>query len=201
MLSDTLNKRRRVVVSGSSGLGMSFVAAFYRRNYAVFTCARDASKLRSLETRYLGLSSGRFRSRHEFRDKGLINPSNSRFAHQQRRWVARNRLTRGDLQDLDITAELGANLEGAIHLIGEFLPGLRRAGKASIVIVSSGYALAPATRAPIYSAAKAEGGSAQLEQIAAPAARAALHHVTEVATASCWYARRSASPGRENVSR
>jgi uncharacterized oxidoreductase len=35
------------------------------------------------------------------------------------------------------------------------LPGLRRAGKASIVIVSSGYALAPATRAPICSAAKA----------------------------------------------
>ncbi|MBV8321381.1 MAG: SDR family NAD(P)-dependent oxidoreductase [Hyphomicrobiales bacterium] len=42
-----------------------------------------------------------------------------------------------------------------MHLVGGFLPGLRRAGKASIIIVSSGYALAPATRAPIYSASKA----------------------------------------------
>src|SRR5208283_3521295 len=47
------------------------------------------------------------------------------------------------------------NLDGAIHLISGFLPGLKRAARASIVIVSSGYGLAPSTRAPIYSASKA----------------------------------------------
>jgi uncharacterized oxidoreductase len=53
--------------------------------------------------------------------------------------------TRRDLLNLDLLAELRCNLDGAIHLIREFLPGLRRAGRASIIIVSSGYALAPAT--------------------------------------------------------
>jgi len=59
------------------------------------------------------------------------------------------------LQNQDLTADFRSNLDGVIHLVGGFLPGLRRVGKASIIIVSSGYALAPATCAPIYSASKA----------------------------------------------
>jgi uncharacterized oxidoreductase len=59
------------------------------------------------------------------------------------------------LATLDLTSEIRINLEGAIRLISGFIPGLRRADRASIIVVSSGYALAPATRAPIYSASKA----------------------------------------------
>ena len=50
---------------------------------------------------------------------------------------------------------LEINTEGAIHLVAEFLPALRVAKTASILVVSSGYGLAPATRAPVYSASKA----------------------------------------------
>ena len=63
--------------------------------------------------------------------------------------------TTDNLLSLDLTAEIRSNLDGAIHLIAGFVPGLKRAAPASIIIVSSGYALAPTTRAPIYSASKA----------------------------------------------
>jgi uncharacterized oxidoreductase len=58
-------------------------------------------------------------------------------------------------QGADLHSEIRTNLEGPINLLAAFLPALLKAGKASVVIVSSGYALAPPTRAPIYSASKA----------------------------------------------
>jgi uncharacterized oxidoreductase len=62
--------------------------------------------------------------------------------------------TSNDPLGLVLTAEIRSNLDGPIHLIAGFLPGLKRAAPASIIIVSSGYALAPTARAPIYSARK-----------------------------------------------
>ena len=149
-----------VVSGGSSGIGKAFVAALRGRGYAVVTCGRDPAKLRRLEAEYPGVETrvvdvsdaggvrafaGEVLAAHPRIDLLISNAGGLReidFAGET-------------LPSLDLTAEIRSNLEGAIHLISGFLPGLRLAGRASIIIVSSGYGLAPATRAPIYSASKA----------------------------------------------
>jgi uncharacterized oxidoreductase len=55
----------------------------------------------------------------------------------------------------ELLSEVEINLGGPIQFIASFLPALRAAAPSNIIVVSSGYAFAPATRAPIYSAAKA----------------------------------------------
>lgn len=158
---DDVNPRPVAVVSGgSSGIGLAFVAALHRRGYAVATCGRDAAKLQRLGADYPGveghvadvsdpMAMRRFASSvlsaHPTIDLLVSNAGGLREIN----------FAGGDLHDLDLTAEVRSNLDGAIYLVRDFLPGLRRGGKASIIIVSSGYALAPSTRAPIYSASKA----------------------------------------------
>jgi uncharacterized oxidoreductase len=149
-----------VVSGGSSGIGKAFVTALRARGYAVVTCGRDPEKLRRLESEYPGVECHAV----DVADASAMRAFSSAVlsAHPRIALLISNAgglreidFTREDLQDLDLTAEIRSNLDGAIHLISGFLPGLKRAGRASIVIVSSGYGLAPATRAPIYSASKA----------------------------------------------
>ena len=149
-----------VVSGGSSGIGKAFVAALRARDYTVVTCARDPAKLKQLEAENPGVEchpvdvssasavrtfSNAVLSAHPRIDLLISNAGGIREID----------FTKDDLQSLDLTAEIRSNLDGAIHLIAGFLPGLKRTGRASIIIVSSGYGLAPATRAPIYSASKA----------------------------------------------
>src|SRR5580704_1685851 len=58
MLSETLNKRRRVaVVSGSSGLSMSFVCRVLSTKLRGVHLRARRVQMRSLETRYPGMKS------------------------------------------------------------------------------------------------------------------------------------------------
>ncbi len=149
-----------VVSGGSSGIGKAFVAALRARGCAVVTCGRDAQKLSQLTTEYPGVECRPV----DVSDAAAMRAfaSDVPAAHPRIDLLISNAgglreidFTRDGLQSLDLTAEIRSNLDGAIHLISGFLPGLKRAGRASIVIVSSGYGLTPATRAPIYSASKA----------------------------------------------
>ena len=149
-----------VVSGGSSGIGKAFVEALRERGYAVVTCGRDREKLRRLEAEFPGVEFDAVDVADASAMRAFSNAVLS--AHPRIDLLVGNAgslreidFTREDLQSLDLTAEIRSNLDGAIHLISGFLPGLKRAGRASIVIVSSGYGLAPATRAPIYSASKA----------------------------------------------
>ena len=152
--------RVAVVSGGSSGIGKAFVTALRARGYAVVTCGRDADKLRRLEaecpgveTHAVDVSDGA--AVRAFASKVLAARPKIDLLISNAGGLREIDFTRDDLESLDLTAEIRSNLDGAIHLIAGFLPGLKRAGHASIVIVSSGYGLAPATRAPIYSASKA----------------------------------------------
>ncbi len=149
-----------VVSGGSSGIGKAFVTALRARGYAVVTCGRDPEKLRRLESEYPGVECHAVDVSDASAMQAFSNAVLS--AHPRIDLLISNAgglreidFTSDNLQSLDLTAEIRSNLDGAIHLISGFLPGLKRAGRASIVIVSSGYGLAPATRAPIYSASKA----------------------------------------------
>ena len=149
-----------VVSGGSSGIGKAFVAALQEMGYAVVTCGRHAQKLDQLKAEHPGVECHAV----DVSDAAAMRVFASEVlaAHPRIDLLISNAgglreidFTADDLQSLDLTAEIRSNLDGAIHLISGFLPGLKRAGRASIVIVSSGYGLAPATRAPIYSASKA----------------------------------------------
>jgi len=149
-----------VVSGGSSGIGKAFVAALHARGYAVVTCGRDPEKLKRLEAEFPGVEGhvvdvSDASTMRRFADAALTVHPRVDLLISNAGGLREIDFTSEALASLDLTAEIHANLDGAIHLISGFLPGLRRAGRASIIIVSSGYALAPATRAPIYSASKA----------------------------------------------
>jgi uncharacterized oxidoreductase len=160
MNSGTAKQKVAVVSGGSSGIGRALVAALCKEGYRVLTCGRDAAKLRQLEKEVPGVTgyvcdvSDREAVRHlaanVFDEYPAIDVLISNAGGLKEIDFAAP-----DLDSVDLTAELRINLEGAIHLVAAFMPGLRRAAPASILVVSSGYALAPATRAPIYSASKA----------------------------------------------
>jgi uncharacterized oxidoreductase len=125
-----------VVSGGSSGIGRALVAQLHGEGWAVHACGRDVRKLQQLERDFPGVRTAAC----DVTDRQAVRA----FARSVQA-----------ASPVDVTADLRVNTEGAIHLIAEFLPALRHASRASILIVSSGYALAPATRAPIYSASKA----------------------------------------------
>ena len=149
-----------VVSGGSSGIGKAFVAALIARGHTVVTCARDVAKVGRLEAEHPGVETHVVDVSDAAAMRALAREVLA--AHPKIDLVVSNAggmreidFTRDDLDSLDLTAEIRSNLDGAIHLIAGFLPGLKRAGRGAIVIVSSGYGLAPATRAPVYSASKA----------------------------------------------
>ena len=62
----------------------------------------------------------------------------------------------GSVGDERIAQEIAVNLTGPILLTRRHLPLLRFQLRALIIVITSGYALLPATRAPTYSASKAD---------------------------------------------
>ncbi|MGH7836685.1 MAG: SDR family NAD(P)-dependent oxidoreductase, partial [Candidatus Binataceae bacterium] len=149
-----------MVSGGSSGIGQAFVEELHRRGYQVIFCGRDENKLRAVEARRPGARGFVC----DVTDKASV----LKFAravleqHPSVDLVVSNAgglhevdFTAIDVATADLAAELRLNLEGAVHFIAAFLPGLRKAAPSALMVISSGYALAPATRAPLYSAAKA----------------------------------------------
>jgi len=156
-----MNSQRIAVISGgSSGIGRAFVERLSREGYRVFFCGRDVAKLRAVEASNPGT-------------RGVVCDVTDKASVLAFAEVVLSGLTAVDMlisnagsaRDIDfgaidaaatdLSGELRSNLEGAVNVIAAFLPGLRRATRPALVVITSGYALAPATRAPLYSAAKA----------------------------------------------
>lgn len=156
----THSAKTAVISGGSSGIGRAFVASLHADGWQVCTCGRDAAKLAALERDFPGV----FTMVCDVADRTAVR----RFAQQVESRAASIDLlisNAGGLREinfatanlamLDLSGELRGNLEGAVNLIAEFLPGLRAQAGGRLLVVSSGYALAPTLRAPLYSAAKA----------------------------------------------
>lgn len=149
-----------MVSGGSSGIGQAFVEELHRRGYRVLFCGRDPKKLRFVESRCPGTRG----LVCDVADKASVlalassvlaeNPcidlliSNAGGSHE----IDFNAI---DAATADLSSDIRINLEGNVNLIAAFLPGLRKAKSPALLVVTSGYALAPASRAPLYSAAKA----------------------------------------------
>ncbi len=149
-----------VISGGSSGIGRAFVAALHARGDRVFACGRDADRLRRLERDHPGV-------------RGLVCDVADARAVQGFVGAVLDETPRidllvsnaGVLRTLDFAdpgigaaapdLEIGTNLGGAVQLVASAMPGLLAAAPSRIVVVGSGYGLAPWTAAPVYSASKA----------------------------------------------
>jgi len=152
--------RVAVVSGGSSGIGRALVSQLHGEGWTVHACGRDAGKLARLQQDLPGVQvqvcdvTDRLAVRG-FARRVLQQAGNVQLLVSNAGGAREIDFTAADLDAVDLTADLRNNTEGAVNLIAEFLPALRRSKAAAILVVSSGYALAPATRAPLYSASKA----------------------------------------------
>jgi len=157
-----LNAEQKIAVisGGSSGIGRAFVAALHEAGWRICASGRDAEKLRQLERDFPGVRT----IVCDVADRDAVATAAAAILGEEPRidllisnagGLVEIDFTTPALGDLDLTAEIRSNLIGAIDWIAAFLPGLRRASEGRIIIVGSGYGVAPVTRAPVYSAAKA----------------------------------------------
>jgi uncharacterized oxidoreductase len=159
---DGMTWRDRVVVvtGGSSGIGREFAVRLAAEGAKVIACARNETALRELQAECPLIEVVRcdvsvradllvletvIRDRHGRLDV-LINNAGI---------MERVDLLDGSVSDERIAQEIAVNLTGPILLTRTLLPLLRAGRNPLIVMVTSGYALLPATRAPTYSATKA----------------------------------------------
>lgn len=154
--------RNRVVVvtGGNSGIGRAFVERLAAGGARIVACGRNQASLQELQNRHPTVEAFRcdiatcqdvlalvraVRDRHGCLD-ALINNAGV---------MEQVNLLDGSVSDDRIAYEIGVNLTGTILLTRRFLPLLLASRDPVIVMISSGYALIPATRAPTYSASKA----------------------------------------------
>ena len=160
-MATAADKERVAVISGgSSGIGRSFVAALHAEGYQIFTCGRDEEKLRRVEMEFPGVQTFVC----DMADVDAIRAF-AAFVQSSRPGIDLLVSNAGLMREVDFSdpaiasaellSEVEINLGGPIQLIASFMPALRAAAPSNIIVVSSGYAFAPATRAPVYSAAKA----------------------------------------------
>lgn len=152
--------RVTLVTGGNSGIGRAFVEKLAMANAKVIACGRNQDTLQQLQREHPGVEAVRcniaeredvlalaqyIETRHSRLD-ALIN--NAAIMEQVD-------LLGDSISDDRIAHEIAVNLVGTILLTRRFLPLLRSSHCPMIVMITSGYALLPATRAPTYSASKA----------------------------------------------
>jgi uncharacterized oxidoreductase len=149
-----------VVTGGTSGVGRAFVVRLAAEGAKVIACARNEMALRELEMRNPAIEV--FRCNVTARMDVLALKETIRDRHGRIDVLINNAgimeqldLLDGSVADERIAREIAINPTGPILLTRTFLPLLLSGRSALIVMITSGYALLPATRAPTYSATKA----------------------------------------------
>lgn len=149
-----------LVTGGTSGIGRAFVVRLAAEGAKVITCARDESALHELQTHHPEIET--FRCDVSARTDVLALQEAIQGRHGRIDVLINNAGIMEQLDLLDrsvrderIALEVAVNLTGPILLTRTFLPLLRSGSNSLIIMITSGYALLPATRAPTYSATKA----------------------------------------------
>jgi uncharacterized oxidoreductase len=157
---DSYRDRIVLVTGGNSGIGKAFVARFVAAGAKVIACGRNEATLRALKAAHPGVEAKRCDIASHPERHALVE-----WVSQQcgRLDVLVNNagvmeqvdVLSANVDDAAITREIAINLTAPIMLTRQSLPLLKRGTQPLILMVTSGYALLPARRAPIYSATKA----------------------------------------------
>ena len=160
--SDGRAWRDRVVVvtGGTSGIGREFAVRLAAEGAKVIACARNAVALRELHSHCPQIEAIRCdvtvapdvlaleAAIQDLYGRVDVLINNAGIMEQVD-------LLHRSVSDERIAQEIAVNLTGPILLTRRLLPLLRSGRNPMIIMVTSGYALLPATRAPTYSATKA----------------------------------------------
>ncbi|UJD89868.1 SDR family NAD(P)-dependent oxidoreductase [Rahnella aquatilis] len=154
------SNRRALVTGGSSGIGLAIATALSAAGARVGITGRDRVRLERAQIQAGAAWSlhGDLSSR-EGRD-ALVAKVSADEAGLDLLVNNAGLMLQPDLLDggeslYDLETEIITNLVAPIDLSVRLMPLLRKSNAGSIVMVSSGYALTPADRAPTYSASKA----------------------------------------------
>jgi uncharacterized oxidoreductase len=154
--------RNRVVLvtGGNSGIGRTFAERLAAGGAEVIVCGRNEITLQDLQNQNPAIVP--FRCDITVRQEVLALAKSIQDRYGKLDVLINNAgimeqvdLLDESVSDDRITYEIAVNLTGAIILTRRLLPLLRMGRDPLIVMISSGYALLPATRAPTYSASKA----------------------------------------------
>jgi uncharacterized oxidoreductase len=156
-----LSDRTVLVTGGASGIGLALTEALLERGNRVIVCGRSATRLAAARERLPALVTipcdlGRADERQRLA-KVLADDHPSLDVVVNNAGVMNRIDLRGDVDEVMrvAEAELATNLVAPIHLTLLLLPQLQRQTEAAIVNVGSGFAYAPGSPVPIYSASKA----------------------------------------------
>jgi len=149
-----------LITGGASGIGLAFAERFLRAGNEVIICGRRKEKLEEAKEKFPALhtrvcdvtdeADRRTLSLWTIREFPKLNVLVNNAGIQQR-----VNLINASEDWRYYHQEIAANLDGPIPLSMLFTPHLVNKKHASIINVSSGLAITPATWAPIYSATKA----------------------------------------------
>ena len=152
--------RTVVVTDGTSGIGRQFAIHFAAEGTKVIACGRNHTALRKLQTEDPAIEAVQCDITVRSNVLALVETIRDRYGLLDVLVNNAGIMERVDLleeavSDERIAHEIAVNLTGPILLTRRLLPLLRSGRSPMIVMVTSGYALLPATRAPTYSATKA----------------------------------------------
>ena len=157
-MAGTSNARVAVITGGTSGIGLAFAERLIG-SYTVVVCGRNERRLQGARDEIPGLIALRCDVTRLDDLHALVAEIEQRFGRLDLLVSNANLASEFDFRsgvDADkVDQEVRLNLVAPIQLTNLALPLLLRSPHPSIVYVTSGYALAPATRAPVYSASKA----------------------------------------------
>jgi uncharacterized oxidoreductase len=149
-----------LVTGGNSGIGRAFVEQFVAAKARVIACGRNEATLQELRTQNPGIRT--FRCDIAVSEDVLALTTAMQHDYGKLDVLINNAgimervdLLEGSVSDDRIAHEIAVNLTGPILLTRRLLPLLRAGRNPLIIMITSGYALLPATRAPTYSATKA----------------------------------------------
>ena len=149
-----------LVTGGSSGIGRAFVDRFLREGATVVACGRDEAKLQGLKAQHPSVQIRPCDITSSDEVKALIAFLTQEYGRldilvNNAGVMEQVDLLSGNVGDEAIAREIATNLTAPILLTRRLLPLLQQSQSPMILMVTSGYALLPAQRAPTYSATKA----------------------------------------------
>jgi uncharacterized oxidoreductase len=156
---DALAGKVVLVTGGTSGIGHALARRFSAAGARVVVCGRDPQRLEAARRSLPGVTGWPCDVTDAGQVRRMLAEVEARFGRLDVLVNNAGSLAERDLaagiDPAEVEREVRLNLVAPIVLTGLAMPLLRAAERAAVVMVTSGYALAPATRAPVYSAAKA----------------------------------------------